>query len=423
MTDDRPVPPSPSSSSPSPASGAPEPAPAVDPSPSSSGRVDSPYAALRRGKADEKERPAERAGFLRRLVSDLPIKALAILVAVLLWSSVRGRILVETTVRVPVEFVAPERAPVRIAGGPRRGQVELTLQGTRAEVERAKNELNATAEPARFRFTVPEGALTGRIGPVVAPSQLQFPVDGVASLVTKLGAELEGTWYRVVEKTLRVVPPRVDVAPDVPAWVEVEAAEIHAADREIVVIGPEAHLLGPASPTEIRADPVDISNYLRSDPDQQTPYGFTVGFVQWRSANPLRSGDLLEIRPETVRGKVPLRPRAAREIEGRLATVRLPEHDGWEVTIRPSKMYDPVTGLARVELRGDPKALEMLKDPARRADWAYAIPLPPPPSAGDEDPERSFEAEAFLWFKPGLSPAVRLAKSVSFFVSLKKRAP
>lgn len=397
------------------------PPPPPEPARGASGAADlpSPYEAIRpasRTNGHQGERQPARGSFVARLARDLPIKLLAVLIAMLLWGAVRGRILVVDTAIVKVQFVAPERS-IRVVDGPDRGQVTVSLQGTRAEVERLKSELAQTTEPARFLFSVPTGATTGRVGPVAKSAQLQFPVEGATAVARDLTKELEATWHRVIEVKLKLLPPLVPPVPDYPS-IEFETAQM--VDAEVTVVGPVSLLAGDGAPTTIRPDPVDLKAWLATDPDPYTPFQFETGFNQWRAAGRLRGTDLVEIRPERVKGKVPLKPRKNELVTNRVRELwenaDLPRE--WEMTIRASTSFDPATRMLTAELRGDPKVVDQLKKAT--GDWAYAIAVPPPPKPGDPPPE-SEEAEVFLWFRASPAPAVRLATKTTVFVSLKKR--
>ncbi len=350
------------------------------------------------------------------MIHDAPLKLLAVLIAVLLWGAVRGRILVKDSAPVSVQFVAAERS-IRVEDGPDRGRVDVVLEGSRAEVERLKTELAEATEPARFVFAVPAGASSGRVGPVVRGSQLQFPVPGATNGVGDLKKELEATWHRVVEVKLKLLPPDVPPVPDYPN-IEFEAAQME--DTEVTVVGPVSLLTGERPLTTIRPDPVDLKAWLATDPDPYTPYQFEARFEAWRKGGRLRGTDLLEIRPEKVKGKIPLKPRRnepvtnfVRELWDSPDLMR-----EWELTIRASTTFDPAARQLKAELRGDPKVLEQLKKTTR--DWAYAISVPPPPKPG-EAPKENEEAEVFLWFRNSPAPAVRLANKTSVYVSLTKR--
>gem|GEM_PF-3358510 len=387
--------------------------------PGDGGAPPSPYEAIRplsRANDHQGERVAPRQGFFARMVSNAPLKLLAVLIAVLLWGAVRGRILVEDASIVRVQFVAPERT-IRIEDGPDRGAVEVGLKGSRAEVERLQVDLDATTEPARFLFSVPAGATSGRVGPVSKGAQLQFPVPGATTVVRDLKKELEATWHRVVEVKLKLLPPDVPAVPDYPN-IEFEAAQME--DAEVTVVGPVSLLTGERPVTTIRPDPVDLRAWLATDPDPYTPYQFEARFEAWRKGGRLRGTDLLEIRPEKVKGKIPLKPRRTetvtnfvRELWESADLMR-----EWELTIRASTSFDPAARQLKAELRGDPKVLEQLKKTTR--DWAYAIAVPAPPKPG-EPPKENEVAEVFLWFRASPAPAVRLANLTTVFVSLKKR--
>lgn len=376
----------------------------------------SPYEALRptgRGPEAVVERaPAQGLG--ARLVADAPLKLLAVLVAVLLWNAVRDRILVEEPASVAVRLVPPD-ASVRVERGNDRGRVTLTLKGTRAEVERIRGELSSTSEPARYVFSVPAGVNSGRVGPLNRGDQLQFPVEGAASLVKSFTPELEATWHRIVAVKLKLGAPSVQKSAK---YANVEYEPPQFTDTEVTVTGPAA-LFASGLPLEITPDPVDLSAWLDTDPDLYTPFPFESGFDEWRRSGPLRGTDLVEIRPERVRGTVMLRPRKSERVANRVRelwdSAELARE--WELTIRASTTYDPATRLLTGELRGDPRALEALKKTP--GEWSYAIAVPAPKPG--EPPGENEQAEVFLWFRTQPTQAVRLASKMTVYYTLKKR--
>src|SRR5262245_48346073 len=108
----------------------------------SSGIRPSPYDALR-AESDGSSRSGEpfprKKGPLGWLVNDLGLKILALLLSFMLWHVVRGRIDSTDAATVEVALIPPG-PDIRVRGGVHRGTVKLTLQGTRAEVDRVKSE-------------------------------------------------------------------------------------------------------------------------------------------------------------------------------------------------------------------------------------------------------------------------------------------
>ncbi len=165
---------------------------------------------------------------------------------------------------------------------------------------------------------------------------------------------------------------------------------------------------------------MDLSAWLDTDPDLYTPYQFEARFDEWRRSGPLRGTDLVEIRPERVRGTVMLRARKSERVANRVRELwdSADLAREWELSIRASTSYDPATRLLTAELRGDPRALEGMKKTT--TDWSYAIAVPPPPKPG-EAPGENEQAEVFLWFRTPAAGTVRLATKTTVFYSLKKR--
>lgn len=391
------------------------------PLPAASNGVDprpSPYDALRppgRGPDAAGERVLAKRGLVTRLTSDAPLKLLAVVVAILLWNAVRDRIVVEDRVSVAVRLVPPD-ASIRVERGNDRGTVKVVVKGSRGEVERFKGELTQTAEPARYLFSVPAGVNSGRVGPISRGDQLQFPVEGAANLVEEVLPEIEATWHRIVEVKLKVGSPSIQKAGK---YANIESELPQFADAEVTVSGP-ANLFATGLPPELTPDPVDLTAWLDTDPDIFTPFQFDARFDEWRRSGPLRGTDLVEIRPERVKGTVMLKSRKSEKLAGRVR--ELWENPDlareWELTIRASTTFDPATRLLSADLRGDPRALEWMKKSP--AEWAYAIAVPPPPKPG-EPPAENEVAEVFLWFKTPPPQPVRLASKTTVFCMLKKR--
>lgn len=378
----------------------------------------SPYEALRpsgRGPASDPDRAPVRRGLGARIVADAPLKLLAVLIAVLLWNAVRNRIQIEDRSSVTIRLVPPDPS-IRVEKGNDRGRVKCTLKGTRAEVERVQGELAQASEPARFAFSVPAGVNSGRVGPISSGDQLQFPVEGAANVVKELVPSVEATWHRIVEVKLKVGQPVVQKSSK---YANVEFDSPQFTDTEVTVTGP-ANLFASGLPLEITPDPVDLTAWLDTDPDLYTPYQFEARFDEWRRAGPLRGTDLVEIRPERVRGTVMLRARKSERVANRVRELwdSADLAREWELSIRASTSYDPATRLLTAELRGDPRALEAMKK--NTADWSYAIAVPPPPKPG-EAPGENEQAEVFLWFRTPAAGTVRLVTKTTVFYTLKKR--
>jgi hypothetical protein len=322
--------------------------------------------------------PAWKRAVLAVFVHDLPLKVLALTLAVLTWQLVRERVTTPITVSgiaVEVTDVPPDVAVI----DPRGRLVKVSLLGTRAEVERARALLE---DEPRIKVSLPDlpkGVDSGTTAPIKHPSDFSYPFER-ADLVSSVDPVVI-EWVRLAERTVPVVAPEVALKPGTPlepapGWPTLDATRVR-------VRGPQTVVQGLAS---IPPDPIDPSAWLALNLDLATPYAWTSGFDGWRGTDPLRDPRVLTIEPEKVTGKLKFRPVAPpRDVEHALRLLLPPGSPDllarWVAEVEGGPEYDRNTQRIRLTLKGDKKVLDELE--ANPDAWSYVADVPAPSDAGE----------------------------------------
>jgi hypothetical protein len=408
------------------------PPPPTSPRPEDSGASDrghdgdpsrpSPYDALRPagdGAARAANVGVRVSGPLGWLVNDVGLKVLALLLAFMLWHLVRGRIESTETAKFRVMLVPPE-PHIRVVGGCDQGAFEVTLHGTRAEVDRVKSEFASLNVPVECPFSV-DRSDGGRIGPITDPHRLDFPIDGAAAVISQMPA-IEAHWVRVETRMIPFNRPEVvaagrsDIVTDEPKFPDL-------AERVVEVEAPTSMFRGDAALDSLQPDPIDLRAWLADNVgvDFTTPVPFELSFDRWRAAAPGRGLDVVTIKPAQIKGKVRVYQRPAATLESGvrvlLAGSDIDRYSRIDVEIKSSE-YDTASKRLKLDVRGDPKTVEALR--AQPNDWSFAIALPPP-GPGDS-PVLNVKAPVFLWFRPDVAPpSIKLFGEPFVFVTLRKR--
>jgi hypothetical protein len=347
------------------------------------------------------------------LTSDLPLKALALVLAVLAWLVVREKLETDETVaNVPVEIVVPDSV---VLLAPENPTVNLRLRGTWGEVARARQAM-ASARGIRLRLRqlqqMAKGEPSGRDN-VRSTSVFDFPFD-FPHIVT-LESVLTVEWSLVQERTLPVEGPAIVFL----GHSDVVADEAVPDETTVRLVGP-ATLLGSPSLRAVRLDDVDATRWLKTNPDLATPYPWESRFDQWRRQDPyLRSERVLKIVPGTIKGKVRFRAVGGRVLSHVLwQEIENPSwRDAFEYEIK-SPEYDPATRVLRLGVRGAPDVLDrMERDPS---SWRFVVALPPPPE-GDAE-QRDVEVPVQLRAPDGANVSLDNTRNSTVFVSVRRRA-
>jgi hypothetical protein len=323
--------------------------------------------------------PAWKRALAAVFVHDLPLKGLALVLAVLAWQLVREQVItpiVVSDISVEVTEIPPDVAVIEATGR----RVRISLRGTRAEVERARALLES--EP-RIKVSLPElpkGVDSGTTAPIKHPSDFVYPFER-ADLVTGVDDPVVIEWVRLAERTVPVLAPEVSLKPGTPlepapGWPTLDTTKVK-------VRGPKSVVEGLSS---VQPDPIDPSAWLAQNPDLASLYSWTSGFETWRGTSPLRTERVLTIDPATVKGRLKLRPVAApRAVEHALRLVLPPGAAdalaAWDVVVEGGPEYDRSTRRIRLTLKGEKKALDEIE--ASPDDWSYVVEVPPPSDSGD----------------------------------------
>ncbi len=356
---------------PGPAAGSPPSTPPADP--------ESPASAAGPHANDDAE-PQEAGARPTRLESivlhDWPLKSLALVLAVLAWYLVREDLRTKATVTARVEVVD---VPGDVAlVGTTEWKVDVTISGTRAEVDRARAKLDQKGEIKARMPTPPATEDEGTADLYL--KDFAFPFDR-ADLVSDVSPPVRLSWQRVAQRTVAVEPPSVLVAAGsvyepAPGWPSLDAEKVR-------VRGPKRIVDSLAS---IPADPVDPTAWLRTNPDLATLWSWSSGFDSWRGTDPLKARRVLSIDPDPVRGKVKFRPVGApREVEHALRLL-LPDGGAdalksYDVVLDAGPAYDVERRRIRLTLKGEKRALDDME--ANPGQWTYVVEVPPPPAPGE----------------------------------------
>ena len=396
----------------------PAPAPASAPSPTRMGPGDT----TSRREPPGRREPPPRHGPLGLLVDDWPLKLLALILAVMMWRLTRDRLTRPeefTDVGITVEGLPKGFAVSQVAPD----VLKVTVFGTRAQIERAREAFRGNGKRVTVRIPPPEGQSPGGSYLVTDPLRYTFPFED-AEIVTNVTPSPTVSWVRLDERTVSVRVPEVVLPPDAavgvtPGWPQVESATV-------VVRAPSEVLQSLSS---IPLDPVDTAAWLASKPDLATPMRFEAGFEQWRSADALlRSRDFCTITPERVAGTVKFRRTGTRPL-AHVLQLMMPAGSqdlfkNWEVVV-DGREYDATSQRITLPVRADARTLDDME--ARAADWDFAIKVPPPPQPGEPAVQNAkvpvvltFSPAAAAWSRAGPVPAV-LEGSPTVFLTLRKR--
>jgi hypothetical protein len=356
--------------------------------------------------------PRRKGNALSRIVSaltsDLPLKGLALVLAVMAWLVVREKILADETVQdVVVHVIVPDSVVVVAPQDPPR--TNLRLRGPWSRVARAKRALSE----GRLELRLPElehaarRDKRGEKGPISDASAFTFPFDNPE--IVSVTRPVTIRWNAVEERTVPIEKPVVEGADGLEAIVSLD-------DTSVRLRGP-ASLFDPELPS-ITPDPVKAAPWLKGNPELSTPFPFSVGFETWREQDPTRrSTQVLRIEPATARGKVRLRATVGEVLEHRL---RVDGDPAWFLThdyeIERSPEYDPATGMLKLTVLGEGPVLERLKKAP--ADWHYYVVVPPPP-AGESGNGEHVQLPVFLHLPNGQHAT--LDKAPTLFITIRKR--
>ena len=359
------------------------------------------------------------------VLNDAGLKLLALVLAIMMWQLVRGR--VETTDTVENVAVEVRDLPpyLRIMGGNRR-LVSLTLAGPAGEVRRVKADLVGTTSPLVYRLEdVDAGDNQGTTGSITNPLKFAYPVEGASELVTQINPPLRFEWYRVKEVEVGVRDP--ELAPiQGRSDVEIQPRSIaFEGSNRVRVTGP-VEIVEPleAEGAMLTPDPVDVSGFLK-DPDSTTQYPWSSSFDRWRGKDELKLDDLTTIEPAKVSGRLRLQFVKTEPFENVLVTLPAfgatdADYADWDVEITGGAgAYNPLTRTLRLSFSADERLAKELR--TKLASWAFGARLPAPPKEGEKVPTGERLPVFLLWPNPEPAPPVRLDGIV--YVTFKKKSP
>ena len=351
-------------------------------------------------------------GLLRAAVTaDLPLKALALVLAVMAWLVVREKIVADETVQdVPVRIMVPDThvvvAPHEVP------LVKLRLRGTWNRVARATRALNE-GRPVVLRLA-DLAQRTEKFGTriVSAPGDFTYPFDNPEIVQSVSGVTV--VWNAIEARHISLGKPTVTLGHHgdrVTATVSVDDTAVRLVGP-YTLFGPE---IGPITP-----DPVDAVAWLDGNPDLNTALQWKQGFEDWRLKGDtrLRSARVLRIEPAEVTGKVRFRETGGVVLEAKVEIMF--GDDSWGQThqyaFERSPELDPDTRIARFSVLGDTKVLEQLKK--NPGEWSFYVRAPAPPAAGTPNGDHR-EVPVFLHLPPDVE--ARLAKSATVFLTIKPK--
>lgn len=358
------------------------------------------------------------------VLNDAGLKALALILAVMMWQLVRGQVEMTDTVENVTVEVRDLPIDLRIVGGNQR-LVSLTLSGPAGDVRRVKAELVRTQSPIVFRLEDVTGA-HGETGSVTNPKKFAYPVEGAAEVVSQINPPLRFEWYRVRDVEVRVGDPELAPIPG-RSDVELLSGSIRIEEpRTVRVTGPIEVVEPLAAPGAVLPlDPVDASRWVEQDLDPTTAFSWESGFDRWRGKDELKLDDLLTIEPARVKGTLRLRFVKTEPVENALVLLFPPgtgreDYAGWDWEISATGgAYDAARRTLRLGFSAEARVIEELK--AKPGQWAFAATLPPPPKEGEKVPTNERVAVVFLWLRPEPAPAARLDGGPNVFITLKRK--
>lgn len=366
--------------------------------------------------------PPRWSGPLGWILNDLPLKVLALLLAIMMWTLVRGKI--DTSLEekdVAVELVdVPDTIRIERV---KEKKVNLMLFGTTADVERVHSDLVRTGRRITLRLSEFIGD-SGTTQPIADPRKFAYPFEGGSEVVQRIMSPVQFTWHRVQEVVVDVTFAPSDLLTGRP--------EIQLLPRSVKLDPPKVRVKGPVSVIRQLAesgvlplDPIDATRWLAEDPDFTVPMPFESSFSEWRGNEALKDPDLLTIDPPAVHGTLRMKQIQSEAIENSLRVLLPPGVDraafadwDWEIAGTGGE-YDRTRRTIKLGIKGDQTLVEELK--AKPGDWCFVIQLPPPPADGDPPPTDVKTPVLFQWLTPSAPSMVRLESGPTVFVSLKKK--
>jgi hypothetical protein len=350
---------------------------------------------------------------------DLPLKVLALVLAVTTWAMTRERLTgPETFEDVLVDPLDPPRGIAIREVHPDR--VAVTVVGTRAELEQVRAGFERKGRRIGVRLPpVDPAALEGTTDPILDTRAFDFPFERVDPVASVRPAP-KIAWTRIEEKTVPLARPALVLPQDA----NVEPAGGYTTDVTQVTVRGPARLVRTI--TTVTPDDVDPREWLATKPDLAAPWTTTLGFDKWRGDDPLKGPAMLQIEPRQVKVSVKYKQTGVRALTHALdlsiAADALGTMAGWDVVVT-GREYDPVTQRIALPVRADKRTLdEMEQDPSW---WSFAVRVPPPPGPGEPAVENR-RVPVVLTFTPttgvarGTAVPATLDGSPSVFVSLRK---
>jgi hypothetical protein len=342
------------------------------------------------------------------LVRDLPLMALAFLIAVLLWNLVRDRL--ETEWVVSDVTVVVKVPPDVVVYAPRPITTNVTLRGPQGSVERARQALgNDPSVTLLLPLADVRPDQTRGTRQLYAPSDFVFPFEdtGVVAAVRAVTVD----WERTVERDLPVARPSVLA----PSDLRYETAQVTIDPPTVRVRGPVSLLEGLR---EARPDPLDAGAWLRAKPDLTNAFQRSLGFVSWHdddvwAGRDRRDPKTLRIEPDHVQVSVKFREVRAEALSNVLRLVLPTEGPAalsdWVYEVKAGQEYDPATRRIRLPVRGDATLIEHLRQ--FPDDWSFSVAVPSPPAVGETVEDQPF-AVRLLPVSQALRDKIRAAGGV-----------
>ena len=355
-------------------------------------------------------------------VSDVPLKLLALVLALLMWKLTREQLKSNDTFKDVIVDVLELPPDVRLRdAAPYR--VDIAVHGTRAEIDQARAALEERSRHVGLRMpSLDPHASEGAVGPLSETSNFALPFAS-RDIVLTVGPAPVVSWVRVEERTIAIALPAVLPPTD---------SNLELAEGYPKLDVSTARVLGPMkaihSLPSIEPDAVDPNRWLASNPDLATPAPFESAFETWRQQDPLRSRRLLTIAPDTARGTLKYRRTEGRALSHALDVLvsaeALEKMRDFEPVLSGGSEFDAATLRLTLKVRADKRTLDdMVASPAK---WTFAVQVPPPPGPGEPAVENR-PVPVRLTFDPaagtgraGAPPAI-LDGSPTLFVTLRPR--